>query len=250
MCAMCVFLVRPLPRFSHCHLECLALQLLWELSTFGQVHAVRSLRTAAVLDCLSCEFGRSTVHACGDYSPSLRPSGLHNPGSTLVGPRFFWVWAATPRWTTLRQTHPPLHRPTFRSSFSFSRPKFHYLIFFRASSHRISIVFEVLAPSKMHVSSTLIHHVRASAARSGGAKWCRACQHTNKTQVRTQVSRVTSEHSKERRPHAYLAVASTANIFQPALQCTAVEVRVCVACSDLLWCGELCCDALWIVLLY
>ena len=64
------------------------------------------------------------------------------------------------------RTHPPQHRPTFRSLFSCSRPKVHYLIFLWASSRRISMVFEVLAPSKMHVSRSLCHHVRDSA-RSG-----------------------------------------------------------------------------------
>ena len=45
-----------------------------------------------------------------------------------------------------------------------SRPKFHYFFFLWASSRRISLVFEVVVPSKMHVSSSLGHHVHATAA--------------------------------------------------------------------------------------
>ena len=44
-----------------------------------------------------------------------------------------------------------------------SLPKFHYFFFLWASYRRISLVFEVV-PSKMHVSSSLGHHLHATAA--------------------------------------------------------------------------------------
>ena len=52
---------------------------------------------------------------------------------------------------------------------SSSRLKFHSLCSLWASFRGISVVFEVLGPSKMHVWSSLGHRVRAPAARYGAS---------------------------------------------------------------------------------
>ena len=74
-----------------------------------------------------------------------------------IGPAFHWTilrWTLGPtsvRWTS--------HRLKIRSP-SFSRPKFHHVFFFWASSRGISLAFEPLEPSQNACLGSLGHRVK------------------------------------------------------------------------------------------
>ena len=99
-----------------------------------------------------------------EWSPKPRKSGGPKRWEVLrrVGPEGWGQRSGRPKGGGPQSGGPKGGGPKFRFFF-FSRLNFHSLWSLWASFCGISVVFEVLGPSKMHVWSSLGHRVRAPA---------------------------------------------------------------------------------------